>query len=64
MRICMYISESCLLLFVSQIGTGFKDEDLEQHYNFLKVKNPSGVKFYHPMWFGSWGIKGAVTNCA
>lgn len=24
-----------------QIGTGFKDEDLEQHYKFLKVKWPS-----------------------
>lgn len=27
------------VLFVSlQIGTGFKDEDLEQHYKFLKVQ--------------------------
>lgn len=22
-----------------QIGTGFKDEDLEQHYKFLKVRD-------------------------
>ena len=31
----------CLSLISSrlfQIGTGFKDEDLEQHYKFLKVK--------------------------
>lgn len=37
-----------VFLCVSQIGTGFKDEDLEQHYNFLKVKNPLGLKFSPP----------------
>ena len=33
-----YICMCVLSPFVSfQIGTGFKDEDLEQHFNFLKV---------------------------
>lgn len=42
---CICISE-CVLC-VLQIGTGFKDEDLEQHYNFLKVKWHS-VTIAHP----------------
>lgn len=38
----MCISECACVFLISfrlfQIGTGFKDEDLEQHYKFLKVK--------------------------
>lgn len=33
-RVCVSLISFRLL----QIGTGFKDEDLEQHYKFLKVK--------------------------
>lgn len=32
--VCVFLISFRLL----QIGTGFKDEDLEQHYKFLKVK--------------------------
>lgn len=38
--VCVYI-DLCVPLIsfrLFQIGTGFKDEDLEQHYKFLKVK--------------------------
>lgn len=42
--VCEYWCE-CVSLFIShlflQIGTGFKDEDLEQHYKFLKVRDCS-----------------------
>lgn len=36
----LYLSASVFLIsfHLFQIGTGFKDEDLEHHYKFLKVK--------------------------
>lgn len=37
--VCLSYLPFCLF----QIGTGFKDEDLEQHYKFLKVKKRHGV---------------------
>lgn len=46
--ICIYSNIKCsnskqlceitVVFLFWQIGTGFKDEDLEQHYNFLKVQ--------------------------
>ena len=33
--VCVLLTSS---LHLPQIGTGFKDEDLEQHYKFLKVQ--------------------------
>lgn len=41
--VCVYLSVCVFLIsfLLLQIGTGFKDEDLEQHYKFLKVKRHS-----------------------
>lgn len=36
--VCIDVCVPLISFRLFQIGTGFKDEDLEQHYKFLKVK--------------------------
>lgn len=40
------MSEGLTSFLLLQIGTGFKDEDLEQHHSFLKVSNRSDVSVF------------------
>ena len=62
----------CRKYFLSQIGTVFKDDDLDQHYSYLKERTISAPKPYYRWsesvtpdhWFDSsqlqvWEIKAA-----
>ena len=68
----MWYKDMCRKYFLSQIGTVFKDDDLDQHYSYLKERTISAPKPYYRWsesvtpdhWFDSsqlqvWEIKAA-----